>query len=55
MKICKMMCQKQHLDHNYINLVHLLDDFVDKAARYMENNTHENIIIAIWKTTHMKI
>ena len=24
----------------YINLVHLLEDFVDKAERYMENNTH---------------
>ena len=28
----------------YISLIRLLEDFVDKAARYMETNTHKNIL-----------
>ena len=32
----------------FINLAHLLDDFVDKAACYMENNTRKNIMFLKW-------
>ena len=33
---------------NYTLLVHLLGECVYKAARYMENKTHKNIMFLKW-------